>query len=142
MKNKFKINAFQWLKTVQTIALMLMASLSVAAAGQETLSLKLKNIPLREAFTQIEEQGGYVFLVAGDAKPALDRKVDVTVESGLITDILEAVLADTGLDYKVVGKQISIFLKEETVSVELATPAIELQQPAKKTVTGTVVDAT
>ena len=52
------------------------------------LSLNLKNTTIRQAFSEIEKNSDYVFMVSDEAERSLDKKIDIAVQKGSIDKIL------------------------------------------------------
>lgn len=108
------------------------------------LSLNLKNTTIRQAFSEIEKNSDYVFMVSDEAERSLDKKIDIAVQKGSIDKILSLLLEDTNLDHAIVERQISVF-KKKASAVATRTMVSQKnpvsQQTAKKGITGVVKDS-
>lgn len=105
---------------------------------RKEVSVRLRNTSLREAFSEIEKSSDYVFLVTDDAGTELNRRVNIVAENESINEILNILLRNTDLEYRVVERQISVFLnKKQPLPVEVAE---QQQQPKGITVKGRVTD--
>jgi TonB-linked SusC/RagA family outer membrane protein len=116
---------------------------SAANSFSQEFTFNLKSASIREICKQIEKESDYVFVFSDNSEKTIDKKVNIEANSENVSEILDAVLSDTGLTYKILDKQIVVYKSTE------ATPpkAVEqtdiniIQQPAKKQITGRVVDA-
>ncbi|MDR1102553.1 MAG: TonB-dependent receptor [Tannerella sp.] len=99
--------------------------------NMKSVSLFLNNVTVEEAINKIEKETSYSFLFT-DETVDVSRKVNIHVDNGDITDVLSQLLRSTDVGYQMIDNQI-ILAKSRTLI---------FQQEGKKTVTGTVVDAT
>lgn len=108
---------------------------------RKEVSVRVRNASLREAFSQIEKSSDYVFLIADEAGTELNRRVNIVAESESINEILDILLRNTDLDYRVVERQVSIYVtaKKPTPVASDETDEQE-QQPKVITVKGRVTD--
>lgn len=118
-----------------SIFILLVSALSVVASesySQVTkLSLSIKNESIENVLRRIEDQSEYRFFYSG--KIDTDRKVSIERSGTGIQEILNEILDGTGIDYRIVGRQVALFSKgEEHVSFS-ATQT--------KTVQGKVTDS-
>ncbi len=132
---------------------VLVAILPVSAVSAEnnhsqanTISAELRNISLKEAFREIEKNSDYLFLIMDESRKELSRKVNLSINNKSINEILDRLLTGTNLSYSIVKRQVTISNKEEENSPEKTAIQTErevksVQQQSRKTITGTVVDA-
>jgi len=92
------------------------------------LSMRLKNASIETVLNQIEDQSEFHF-VYNEKQLNVNRKVNVDFNDARVETILDAILENTGMSYKVVDRQIII---------GKAGDDGEIQQG--KTVTGKVTD--
>jgi TonB-linked SusC/RagA family outer membrane protein len=118
-----------------TIACMLIASLHVAATGrtQDKVTLNLKSVELRKALIAIEKKTDYRFLF-NENLVAHKPKVDINVVETPVIQVLDQLLQNTGITYKVLSNKL-VVLKESSDQASLA----DLQDVR---VTGRVTTAT
>jgi len=92
-----------------TIALVLAASLHVAAAGhtQENVTLNLKSVELRKALINIEKKSSYRFLF-NEALLAHKPKVDVQVVEVPVTTVLDQIFQNTGIAYRIMSTKLVV----------------------------------
>ncbi|WP_052305767.1 SusC/RagA family TonB-linked outer membrane protein [Pseudopedobacter saltans] len=97
-------------------------------AGAQTVNLELKNVSLKELFTQLSIQTGYNFLYEekdiGDARLSL-----VSFKNSDLRNVLEKCFSDQALTYRI-----------EKNTVIIKRKAVNLQPVQKKTITGKIVD--
>ena len=112
-----------------TTVLTLLLAASVWCPAQ--VAVKGRALTLEQALRQIEGATDYMFFYnADDLSGAAVRNMDY---SGTLSEVLSALFRETGIDYRIQGKEI-ILKKGDAPS---ATPA----KPARRTVRGTVTDA-
>jgi TonB-linked SusC/RagA family outer membrane protein len=111
-----------------TLAILFACSFQMQAAsvyGQTVkLSIDTKEVALEQIFRTIEKKSEFLFNYLDSDVNGV--KARVNVKNGTIEEILTQALRNTNLDYSVNDRHITIFRAA--------------QQPAKKTVSGTVVD--
>ncbi len=112
-----------------TIALLLFVTLHVSARSfsQERITLKLQSAELKTALRQIEKRSDYRFLY-NDAVVGSTRKVSINANNALVTEVLDGILNETQLTYKLLDNKL----------VVIAEKSLELQDVK---VSGKVRDA-
>lgn len=142
-------NFKHFIKIMRTTLFFLFFSILFAQATigfpQETeFTLRLKSITIREVFKELEKKSDYRFIFAGNANETANKRVDLNVDSQSIEEILDGLLYDTNLTYRILENQVVVYRdKDKTEAKEFAkiiTDPISEQQ--KKQITGKVVDAT
>lgn len=105
------------------------------------LSLHLKSTTVQEACREIENQTGLVFVFADNTEEAMSKKVDIRVNKQSISNIMDDLLLDTELDYKILEKQVVIYNEEKKVAhLGISENISEKIQQQKKTITGKIID--
>lgn len=108
-------------------------SLNVAAYGyaQTRVSMSFKKMPLKQAISLLEKEGRVRILYSDELLPQ-DKMVTLTVKDELILSVLNKLLANTGLTYKV--------LESDLVAIvpDAGTAGQALQ---RRTVKGRITDA-
>ncbi len=117
-----------------TMALLLFACLQVSAKGwsQDRITLKMNEAEIKKVLFAIEKKSDYRFLFTEDAikgKP----KVSLDVVDATVSEVLDKILSNTGVQYKILGSNL-VVLKEVADVKEIATQEIRI--------TGRVVSAT
>lgn len=116
---------------------------SASNSYSQKFTIKSKTASIKEVCEEIEKGSDYVFIFSDNCEKLIDKKVNVEANSKDVTEVLNAVLSSTGLTYKILDKQIVVYKSTESApSVAIEQPDINIiQQPAKKQITGKVVDA-
>ena len=108
------------------------------------IHLNVKNTCVKDVFTKIEEQSSYLFLLSENIENKLNKKIDVTINSESLEEVLELIVAHANLQYEVVDKQVVIYNKqsapENRSSDAEEVEAAPDQQPEKRTISGMVTD--
>ena len=102
-----------------TIACLLIACLHVSASGysQDNVTLNLKSVELRKALITIEKKTDYRFLFNENLLTHRAR-VDINVTEAPVTQVLDQLLENTGLTYKVLNNKL-VVLKEASDEASL-----------------------
>lgn len=94
---------------------MLSASESMTSVEQaiqkSTVTLKFRNVPVKEVLNEIKKQTGIGFALTSEVEKGIGP-VSVDVKEATVTKALEAVLANTNYTHKIVNNQIVIAKKE------------------------------
>lgn len=139
-----------------TIAMLLIACLQVSARGwsQDRITLKMTGADIKKVLFAIEKKSNYRFLFSENA---LKSKPKVTIDAveAPVTDVLNKVLENTGVSYKILGSNL-VVLKEGVTSDEITSqdlkvtgrvtsttgdPLAGVSVSVKGSRTGTVTDA-
>jgi TonB-linked SusC/RagA family outer membrane protein len=117
-----------------TTALLLFACLQVSAKGwsQERITLKMTATEIKKILFAIEKRSDYRFLFTEDAMKG-KPKVAVDVVEATVTEVLDKILANTGVSYKILGTNL-VVLKEGIPASEIISQEVR--------VTGKVTSAT
>jgi hypothetical protein len=117
-----------------TIAFLFLMALQINAnisySQGNALSLKLNNVTIEEAINIIEKESDYSFLYS-DRYVNVDRKVNINIKKGEISDILNQLFKNSGIEYNIVENQIILSKNKSEISQ---------QQNNKKRITGKVID--
>lgn len=101
----------------------------------QTVTLDYKNQPLDVVLKSITDQTGYKFVYSSSV---IDSKqlVSVTIKSGNINTLLNALFKNTNITYSIVGKQVALITSDAFTDNEKATPDDENYI----TIKGTILD--
>lgn len=80
------------------------------------LSMTIENATLNQVFLQIEQGSDYFFILSDEIGNELEKSVSLSVRNQDVSQVLTLVFKDTRLSYKIVGRQIIVFRKEEQAS--------------------------
>jgi len=138
-KKKFTI----FLKTMKIAVFFYLTCIGSVFAGevhsQAKLSLTMEKSTIREVFSQIERESDYVFLYTDDGSAELDKTIDLSVRDKDLSEIMETLLADTDLSYRISGKQVIVTKKEDEGNVKASEGQQAVQQNTR-VISGTVSD--
>ncbi len=122
-----------------------MVSYAADSYSQETkLSLNLKSTTIREVCKEIEEKSDYKFVFAGNANEVINKRVNVTVNSQNISEILDHILSGTELSYRILDNQVAIYhdaSKSTARDAEAIVANRIVQQANTQQISGVVTDA-
>jgi TonB-linked SusC/RagA family outer membrane protein len=97
-----------WLVMKLTSLILLAACLQVSARGlSQTLSLKEKNVPLKQVFQKIEQQTGYSFIYKSEVL-AGTKNITIQVTNATLEQVLDLCFKDQPLSYKIFDKIIAV----------------------------------
>jgi len=120
--------------TILIVTVSILSCLSAETYSQTTkLTITENNSTLLNVLRTIEAQSEFKFFY--NEKVDVNRSVSVDVTQKSITEILDKVLSSTSVKYKVLGRQIALYDKNEM------EPSVNEQQQGKK-ITGKVTDKT
>ena len=139
-----------------TTALLLFACLQVCANGfsQERITLKMTASEIKKILFAIEKKSDYRFLFTEDAMKG-KPKVSIDVVQETVSQVLDRILANTGISYKILGTNL-VVLKEAVdaseitqqeiritgkVTSESGEPLVGVSVSVKGSRTGTTTDA-
>lgn len=103
----------QIIRTMKISTFFLMVCLIQAVAGkvysqEQEITLKEKGVSLEKLFQQIEKITDYHFLYRTEAYLDLSQKVDINAQGSKVRDVLNKVLSNTGIEYKLVGNKLIV----------------------------------
>lgn len=91
-----------------------------ASVKAQKIDLTVKNESLRTVLSRLEEQSNYSFIIK-EQDLKLAKTVTVNVKSKEALDVLAMIFKDQPLQYRVTGKIVSIFPKEEQPAIQKKT---------------------
>ncbi|NCB09718.1 MAG: SusC/RagA family TonB-linked outer membrane protein, partial [Bacteroidia bacterium] len=119
------------------ILLLVMAINVQASTYSESVKfdLKMKKVSLKEVFQTITEQSEFKFIYNNDVVND-NQKVSVTSDDARVEEILDEILPQYNLEYRVIDRQVIVFPAEQGYSGS----GISVAGQQQKTITGKVVD--
>jgi TonB-linked SusC/RagA family outer membrane protein len=108
------------------IALLLIACLQVSAKGwsQDRITLKMSEAEIKKVLFAIEKKSDYRFLFSETAIKGKPR-VNVDVVEAPISEVLDRILANTGVSYKILGTNL-VVLKEGIAAAAITSQEIRV----------------
>lgn len=118
---------------ILTVALLSVTQVVYSQSTSAKVTLKLENRQIREALKQIESQTDYLF-VYNTGKIDLSKQVTINVKKSPLTEVLNKLLANTGITYVIQNRNILLEKRE--------VPASQPEKIRKKiAIKGRVVDS-
>jgi len=99
---------------------------SLILAQTSGITIQENNIPLKQAFEEIEKQSGYTFAY-NRSKLDISQSVSLSVENKPIETVLTKVLKSIGYDYKINGNHIVLSPAEKKSTVSKKTLPVTVQ---------------
>ena len=106
----------------------------------QAFSFNLSSKSIKEVCKEIERNSDYIFVFSDNSEKMIDEKVDVNANAENVSEILNDIFSNTRLAYRILDKQIVVYESGENLSTRQIEHMTK-QQPAKKQITGRVVDA-
>lgn len=131
-KTSFRISKLLKLLTFVFLVNTMMAYADSSYSQNTVFSLNLKNVPISKVLNVIEKESEYVFFYNKDVAKTLKKKTSVEVYAANINAILDYVLKDTNLTYRINDRQLTIFNND--------TPPQIVQEPTLR-IEGIVKDS-
>jgi TonB-dependent starch-binding outer membrane protein SusC len=103
-----------------TIVLLLLTTWQVSAKSysQERITLKLQSAELKTALKQIEKKSIFRFLYNDDVLSS-NRKVSVNANNALVTDVLNDILNETPLTYKILENNLVVITQKNFIQLDV-----------------------
>ncbi len=106
----------QFLRKMKITLLLLFVSIAgvyaVDTYAQATkLTLQLSDVAIKEALFQIEEQSEFKFFY--NEQVNVDKKITVEYKNKTVFDVLDDILEETDIQYRVIGRQIALYTESE-----------------------------
>src|SRR5690606_1074894 len=93
-----------------------------ASAQNESVTLSVEQLPLKDVLRRIEKQTNFLFIYSKDIDAA--RPVSLKVNNESLPAVLEKLLSPLQLGYRTEGKHITIVKKPATVKKSISTAQI------------------
>ena len=109
-------NLKHFLKIMRITLFLLFFCILLSSASNsysQEFTFKSKAISIKEVCREIEKNSDYIFVFSDHSEKVLGKRVNVKADSKNVRDILDAVLFDTGLTYKILDKQIVVYQSTE-----------------------------
>ena len=139
------LNNFKHYLKIMRIALFFLFFCILFSSASNSYSqefmIKSKTASIKEVCREIEKNSDFIFVFSDNSEKLIDKKVNVEATSKNVTEILDEVLSDTGLTYKILDNQIVIYQEDDTVNAnEIEKILFTLSGQQQNTVRGKVVD--
>ncbi len=117
-----------------TFLLLVFVIQGSAATNAQTITLSLKNVPLKTVFKEISRQGGYNFVYNDHLLQNAD-KVDIEVNNVQVEEVLKLCFRHQPVTYEIIDKTIIVRKPENHTNMVAEKPA-----PPTVTIRGRVTD--
>ncbi len=130
------------MKVLMTYLFIFVLSINAAASySQEVISIDADNVSLQSVFKEIEQKSDYFFIFRNDVRQDILTNTDVSISSSSIEEIMNLILKNTGIKYRIFDKQIVLYKDTpERDLLEATVKAIDGVLQSNITVTGRVSD--
>src|SRR5690554_4909332 len=141
------VNNLKYILKIMRITLFLLFfgilfSQAANSYSQEiSFTLDVKATSIQEICEELEKRSDFRFIFAGNATTIINKKVDLNVNAENIEKILNSILSNTGLLYRILEDQVVIYqddVANTSREIESILSALAVQQ--QNTVRGRVVD--
>ncbi len=108
------------------------------------ITIAFEDLSIKESLEKLEKTAG--FTTAYNDRALADSKITITFEKELLSEVLDALLANKNLSYKVIGNTITIFptKQEESSKSKESKPSLKESPPQrtkeKYTINGYIMD--
>ena len=140
-------NLKHYLKIMRITLFFLFFSILFTSASNsysQVFTLKSRTASIKEVCREIEKESDFIFVFSDNCENLIDEKINIDANAKNVTEILDVILSETGLKYRVLDKQIVIYASGQIMPAKVTEhkiPVDIIQQPPKKQVTGRVIDA-
>jgi len=146
-KKQFRRGAHLIRKMKAAVILLAFGACAIAAndvfSQGLNITFRVSNVSIKQAIAEIEKNSDYVFAWLSNADVETARTVSVDMEDAGIEQILDRLFEGTHLSYRVLNKQVIVYLdytKEVSVP-EMATAIATSPEQTGKRIAGAVTDA-
>jgi TonB-linked SusC/RagA family outer membrane protein len=124
-----------------SFAIILAASLQVAAKtySQETISVDFRNVKLEKALKEVEHKSSYRFVYSSLTFPR-DVRITLRVADVPVNQVLDELLNNTGLRYRIMDNKLVVITKEEN-SQQVKTISGRVTNDRNEPLSGVTVQA-
>jgi TonB-linked SusC/RagA family outer membrane protein len=141
LKNRlYPYNLCYILRIMKLTILLLIIGMGTAFSetySQTTLlSLEANKLTVREALLSIETKSEYVFLFSDEINAVMDKKVDINIKYQSLDRILDKLLENSSVSYKIIDRQVTLYKNRE---IQPAARLNAAQQNGIR-ITGTIWD--
>lgn len=120
--------------------LVFLTSWGTTLSQTTKLSLHLRNVPIQEMISQIEDQTEFYFLYQDDVFQK-DKKITIQVTDASVESILQQAAEQANIQYRIIDRQIVLMPLGQTELPAILKGQIADLQPQKRPITGTIKDS-
>lgn len=105
---------------------------------QQEISIAFEDLSIKESLDKLSEVSGVS--TAYNDRELENSKITITFEKELLSEVLDALLTNEKLDYKVVGNTVAIFRNEDLSKNENVVLVKQKKSTEKFTISGNIID--
>lgn len=129
------------MKVLMTYLFIFALSINANTYSQQVISIDLDNASLQTIFKEIEQKSDYIFIFRDNLRQETLANTHVSISSSSIEEIMNLVLKNTKIKYRIFDKQIVLYKDTpERGPLEATAKAIDGILQSNITVTGRVSD--
>ena len=115
-----RVLSIQFLRKMKITLILMFLSITGAFAldsyAQATrLTLKVSDETIKDVLYQVEEQSEFRFFYNENVN--VEKKVSINIKNKTVFDVLDEILDETSIEYRVIGRQIALYNKGESSSL-------------------------
>lgn len=119
MKMPFKWLHFLRIMRATTLSMLILClQLSVLANGQDKITVVIRNTEWSKALSAVEKVSNYRFVYSSDIAP-VNKKMDLVVRDADLPEVMDKLLANTTLSYKVMPDKLVILFSKVDIVPEI-----------------------
>ena len=85
---------------------------SISWNSEDNLFVQYENVTVKDILDYIEKHSKYIFIYSANVQKNLNNKVSISVSNKKIDAVLKELFSETGLNYNMLGRQITILVPE------------------------------
>lgn len=106
------------MRMIASVLLIASAHVSSFANNPDKITLRLKNTEWSKVLLALEKASNYRFVYSNDIAP-VNRKIDLVVRDAELSQIMEVILDNTGLSYRMMSQSLVVIYKTGTMDAEI-----------------------
>lgn len=141
------LHLFRKMKTAVFFCILGISAISAenSWSQKDDITFKMSQVTVKQVLAEIEKNDNYVFAWDDIVESETQKTVNINVEHATIEDALDKLFAGTVLSYRIIGRQVVVYLdfakKLPVVHEPVVIKPVEIEQ-VKKKITGKIVDST
>ncbi len=104
----------------------------------QEVTIAFEDLSIKETLTKLEQEVGIA--TAYNERELDDKKITITFEKELLKEVLNTLLSNENLSYKVIGNTVTIFRKEKEITATKPKQITKTKPTEKYTLSGYIMD--
>lgn len=119
-QRRFPLQAkmFLIMKAITPILLVICVNVTAFAHSQDRITLRLRNTEWSKVLVALEKASPYRFVYSNDIAP-VDRKIDLVVRDADLPEVMDKILVNTDLSYRVMTDKLVVIYKKEVDAADI-----------------------